>query len=105
MKKLTVYLMTALLSLTFIPTLSKAGTSTPVSVPASNPNEAAKAKVMLIRLDEIKVMDKSKLTSSEKKELRKEVRETKKYLKEHGQGVYLSVGAIILIVILLIILL
>ena len=98
--------MAAFLSLTFIPHQVKAGTEiVPTSMPAAKPVESAQAKVLLDRLNEINAMDKSKLTSSEKKELRKEVRLTKKQLKELGGGVYLSVGAIIIIVILLIILL
>jgi len=60
---------------------------------------------MLNRLDEIKAMDKSSLNSSEKKELRKEVREIKKELRSSGNGVYFSVGAIIIIILLLILLL
>jgi VIT1/CCC1 family predicted Fe2+/Mn2+ transporter len=43
-------------------------------------------------------MDKSSLNSSEKKELRKEVREIKSELKASGNGVYFSVGAIIIII-------
>ena len=50
-------------------------------------------------------MDKSNLNSSEKKELRKEVKAIKKTLKSTGNGVYLSIGAIIIIILLLILLL
>jgi hypothetical protein len=50
-------------------------------------------------------MDKTKLNASEKKNLRKELKATKNRLKEISGGVYISVGAVILIVILLIILL
>lgn len=66
--------------------------------------EAAKAKVWLSRLDEINAMDKSNLSRSEKRTLRKEVRVIEKNLNSSG-GVYLSVGAIIIIILLLIILL
>ncbi|MEO9098844.1 MAG: hypothetical protein ABI267_00885 [Ginsengibacter sp.] len=55
------------------------------------------------RLIEIKNMDKSNLTTSEKKELRKEVKKMKK--DRNRNGIYLSVGAVIIIVLLLIILL
>ena len=65
----------------------------------------AAAQSMLQRLHEIKDMDKSSLTSTEKKELRKEVKNIKKELKANSKGVYLSVGAIIIIVLLLILLL
>lgn len=56
------------------------------------------------RLEEIKGLDKRELSSSEKKSLRREVREIKKELAASG-GVYLSIGAILLIALLLILLL
>jgi hypothetical protein len=50
-------------------------------------------------------MDMTELKASEKKNLRKEVRSIKRELREVSGGVYLSVGAILLIALLLIILL
>jgi hypothetical protein len=50
-------------------------------------------------------MNKSELKSAEKKSLRKEVKSINHRLREIGGGVYISVGALILIVILLVILL
>ena len=74
--------------------------------PTENPKEVpAEVKTMLNRLNEIKEMDKSDLSSSEKKELRTEVKTIKKNLKASGHGIYLSVGAIIIIILLLILLL
>ena len=71
-----------------------------------NPKEIpAEVKTMLNRLEEIKKMDKSELTRVEKKELRAEVKGIKKTLKASGNGIYLSVGAIIIIILLLILLL
>jgi hypothetical protein len=61
------------------------------------------AKQIENRLVEIRNMDKTNLTSVEKKELRKEVKDLKKQAKSNG--IYLSVGAIIIIVLLLILLL
>ncbi|WAC41364.1 hypothetical protein [Pedobacter sp. SL55] len=60
---------------------------------------------IISRVDEIKAMDKSKLTREEKKELRKELREMKKKANSMSGGVYLSVGAIIIIILLLILIL
>ena len=77
----------------------------PTTVTNTTKEMPAEVKVMLSRLEEIKKMDKSELSSSEKKSLRKEVRAIKTNLKASGNGVYLSVGAIIIIVLLLIILL
>jgi hypothetical protein len=57
------------------------------------------------RLDEIKKMDKSALNRIEKKALRKEVRAINTNLRSTGNGVYLSIGAIVIIILLLILLL
>jgi cytoplasmic iron level regulating protein YaaA (DUF328/UPF0246 family) len=65
----------------------------------------AEVKLMLDRLAEIKKMDKTGLSRIEKKELRKEVKGIKKSLKASGNGVYLSIGAIVIIILLLILLL
>jgi hypothetical protein len=56
------------------------------------------------RLEEIKAIDKSTLSKHEKKALRGEVRAIKKEMKVISGGVYLSVGAILLIALLLILL-
>jgi len=109
MKKIALCLMAAVLSLTFIPLEANAS---PKVVPSSavdpnpvSPAEAAKANELLLRLNEIKTLDKSNLGSPEKKELRKEVRSINSELKSIGSGVYLSGAAVILIVVLLIVLL
>ncbi len=60
---------------------------------------------LLTRLNEIKNIDKSTLSKTEKKELKVELRDIKKEMKSSTNGVYLSVGAIIIIILLLIILL
>lgn len=105
MKKLTFYLMMLIMSLIIIPTTSNAAEKSTTAA-TNNPKEMpAEVKVMLNRLEEIKAMDKSSLKSSEKKILRKEVRSIKETLRSTGNGVYLSVGAIIIIILLLILLL
>ncbi|MFV5701214.1 hypothetical protein [Flavobacterium sp. XS2P12] len=105
MKKVTVYLMMMVLSLSVIPTTIIAAEKNPTTV-SNNPKEVpAEVKVLLSRLDEIKMMDKSSMKSSEKKALRKEVRAIKSELASTGNGVYLSVGAIIIVILLLILLL
>jgi hypothetical protein len=105
MKKLIMCIVTASLLLTLNPVQSVAATkAAPTSVPATNA-DAEKVKLMETRLNEINAMDKSKLSSSEKRVLRKEVRVIKKDIQRAGGGVYLSVGALLLIIILLIVLL
>ena len=85
-------------------------TSTVVPAFAAEPvlpeqTEKAAAERTMNRIDEIRHMDRSQLTSSEKKELRKELRLLKKESKPRKNGIYLSVGALIVIGILLILLL
>lgn len=74
---------------------------------AASPVENTEARVAELqnRLEEIKAMDTKNLTREQKKALRVEVRTIKKEMKEISGGVYLSVGAIILIALLLILLL
>ncbi len=67
--------------------------------------QRAELNRIISRVDEIKAMDKSKLTIEEKKELRKELKEMKKKANSMSGGVYLSVGAIIIIILLLILIL
>ncbi|WP_418603705.1 hypothetical protein [Hwangdonia sp.] len=61
-------------------------------------------KSMIDRINEIKSMNKSSLTRAERKELRKEVRAMKKSVRASGNGIYISSGAIIIILLLIIIL-
>ena len=98
-------MMIIVLSLSILPTISSAKTTEPTSITNETKEVPAEVKVMYNRLEEIKAMDKSDLSSSDKKSLRKEVRAIKSNLRSSGNGVYLSIGAIIIIVLLLIILL
>ena len=101
--------MATCLSLTLIPLQSFASTTVePSSLVVTKPPEtaeSAEAKTLLLRLDKINSMDMSKLKSSEKKNMRKEVRSINRELRDIGGGVYVSAGALILILILLIVLL
>ncbi len=106
MKKLALYVMAASLSLTILPLSSNA--ANPDAVPGVVDREtpvSPDVNRMISRVNEIKEMDKSNLTSAEKKDLRKELRSLKHELKKTGKGVYLSIGAIIIIILLLILIL
>jgi hypothetical protein len=107
MKKIALcFIMALFLSLSFYPLQSYAAkNAAPSSLVVPKTAEATEAKTLLLRLDEIKAMNKSNLNSSEKKNLRKEVRSIKNHLRSISGGVYISVGALILIVLLLVILL
>jgi len=88
------------------PTFANA-TTTPITETPNTPNAESKkeAELLIKRLEEIKDMDKSNMSRTEKRALRKEVKDIKATLKSTGNGVYLSVGAIIIIILLLILLL
>ncbi|HMC01398.1 MAG TPA: hypothetical protein VKN14_10230 [Flavobacteriaceae bacterium] len=105
MKKTALGFMVMLMCLLAFPNNTLASES-----PYTNPTERTEEvpdeiKMMVDRVNEIKDMDKSNLTRSEKKELRKELRTIKKDLKKRaGKGIYISTGAIIIILLLIIIL-
>jgi GTP-dependent phosphoenolpyruvate carboxykinase len=109
MKKIACIVIAIFLSVTFYPGQSIATTENQkgdiTSVEISNPDDQAKVEMLELRLSEINEMDKSNLNWAERRELRKEVRSIKKQLNELGNGVYISVGAIIIIILLLVILL
>ena len=78
--------------------------------PAKYPTElsaeqAAQLERIKARVEQIRDMDKSNLTKSERQALRKELREMKNQARAVSGGVYLSVGAIIIIILLLILIL
>jgi hypothetical protein len=57
------------------------------------------------RLHEIKDMDRSNMTKEERKALREEVRSIRSDLTSSNQGVYLSFGALVIIILILILIL
>nr|WP_315151078.1 hypothetical protein [uncultured Flavobacterium sp.] len=105
MKNLRIYLMVLVLSLSLVPTTITASEKDPIEVTSKSKELPIEVKNMLNRLEEIKKMDKSNMSRLEKKELRKEVKTIKANLKATGNGVYLSIGAIVIIILLLILLL
>ncbi len=76
------------------------------TVKAATPTETPREHVERLerRLDEIKAIDKKQLSREEKKALRGEVKMLKKEMKAVSGGVYISVGAILLIALLIILL-
>ncbi len=106
MKKSILVAFVALLSAVFTPQITFA--SNPTEITAVDPGTKevpARVQFLLNRVDEIRAMDRSKLTRVERKELRKELREINTELKSTGNGIYLSIGAIIIIILLLILIL
>ncbi|QDH78419.1 hypothetical protein FKX85_04975 [Echinicola soli] len=67
-----------------------------------SPEEEARLTEINDRVEEIKAMDFSEMSKDEIKDVREELRGMKKEAKTMGGGVYLSVGAIIIILLILI---
>jgi hypothetical protein len=107
MKKIVIILFMTFLSSAFlmVPTAEASIKKPDATAPAPKPEEKAEARVLVSRLNEINSLDKSKLSSSEKKNLRKEVKTIKSRLKDISGGIYISGAALIVIIILLIVLL
>lgn len=103
MKKTVLCIMALCLSLTFHPLQSTASAN--VAPSSLVPSDSALAKVYLNRLIEIRDMDKSNLSSAEKRDLRKEVKSLKREIRSNNRGIYLSIGAVIIIILLLILIL
>ncbi len=106
MKKFTLSLLAVCMLATLLPTSLNAvheARENPMSSP--KPIAPTETTILMNRLEVIKEMDFKSMKGAEKKQLRKEVRTIKRSLKEANQGVYLSVGAIIIIALVLILLL
>jgi hypothetical protein len=80
-------------------------TTNPPKTTLTESEKAEKIASLTIRLEEIKASDKTNLNRAEKKALRNEVKSIKREVHRVDGGVYISLGAIIIIVLLLIILL
>ena len=95
--------MIALVSLMacMIPAASNAATTTPSDSLA----DSRIAAQITLRVHEIQDMDKTNLTASEKRGLKKELRDMKKQASGLDSRVYLSIGAIIIIILVLILIL
>ena len=103
MKK-TVFYLVIVIALSIVPNTALALEKNPMPIEKTPTEIPADVKTMLDRLEEIKNMDKSNLKPSERKELRKEVKDMKKKIRKSGNGIYISSGAIILILLILLIL-
>lgn len=102
MKKITLsLLLTCFLAVT--PFVSSARESHPsINGRAVAPADTAGLYKLETRIIEINTMDKSDLSFSEKRALRKEVREINGKMKAMGQYVYISLGTILIILLILI---
>jgi len=108
MKKLTLFAMIFGLLLLAIPIHLNAATLdlNPVAGDSTALAGAVLVNTLTIRLDEIALIEKAELRPAERKALRREVRSINKQLKAiKSGGIYISAGALILIIILIVVLL
>jgi len=90
----------------FLLFITTASSAIAIAPPSNNPETTESRTVYLQnRLAEIQSMNKRELSQLERRTLRREVKEIKKELATVSGGVYLTIGAIILIALLLILLL
>ena len=91
-----------LLTLGMTMTCYAASSSSESALPATI--ASTKEQQFLRRLEELKAMDPEKMTKPERKAAKKEVKQIKKAMRDYN-GVYLSFGALIIIILLLILIL
>ena len=71
-------------------------------VKTDNKLTAEEVAVMTARVEEIRDMDKSNMTTMEKRELKKELKAIKENVRKDGGVIYISVGTVLLIVLIII---
>ena len=82
---------------------SKAKTETAaVLTKTENKLSAEEVAVLTKRVDEIRGMDKSEMTSTEKRELRKELKGIKENVRKNGEVIYISGGTLLLIILIIV---
>lgn len=90
MNTLRVLIVTAIVLLTFLSTQTIASTGSGQRDSIGRATESDEARIILARLDEISVIDKSTLSPSEVKDLQKEVKASEKRMKRIRGGVFSS---------------
>ena len=68
-----------------------------ILLPSDSTQTIEFAKILLTRMDEINSMDKAKLSATELKKLKKELRGIKGDLKELDGGTYLPLGTLVIV--------
>lgn len=109
MKKIIYCLLVICITASFFPIQSNAAVNEKTSsLPATKPPEPVagmEVKALLKRVDVTNPLDKSTLRSNEKKNAQIEVREGRHHRDGRGGVVYVSVGAVVLVILLVVILL
>jgi len=104
MKKTKLMALVVFMALSATPLFAAATSSTAKTSATENSLTAEEVATLTARVEEIRDMDKSNLSATEKSELKSELKEIKKTMKSEPY-IYIGGGSLILILILLIILL
>jgi maltose-binding protein MalE len=107
MKKTILFALLTIFSLSAVPTFAAKSSTNTTTVPTATENKLTEEEISAYRarVEEIRGMDKSELTVSEKKELKSELKDIKETMRRDGTYFYIGGGTLVLIIILLIILL
>jgi len=102
MKKTIFFALLAIFSLSAVP--ASASKSTSVATETTTKLSAEEISTYRARVEEIREMDKSEMTSLEKKELKSELKEIKATMHRDGTFIYIGGSTLVIILILLLIL-
>ncbi|MEX2592822.1 MAG: hypothetical protein WD426_08605 [Anditalea sp.] len=104
MKKIAYFLSIMFLFTAIAPVMAKKGAEKDKEKLEITAEEQARLDEIERRVKEIKAMDFSEMSKDELKNVKVELKELNKEAKQNGGGIYLSVGAIIVILLVLILL-
>lgn len=104
MKKTIFFALLAIFSLSAAPTFASKNSTEATPAATENKLSAEAISNYRERVEEIRDMDKSEMTVSEKSELKNELKDIKKTMSKDGAYIYIGGGSILLILILLLIL-
>ena len=90
------------ITMAFAGGVKAASDNTAAVVKTENKLSAEEVASMTKRVEEIRSMDKSNLTSVEKRELRKEVKGIKENVRKNGEVIYISGGTLLLIILIIV---
>jgi len=76
--------------------------NTAVIAKTENKLSAEEVSRLTKRVEEIRDMDKSDMTATEKRELRKEVKGIKENVRKNGEVIYISGGTLLLIILIIV---
>jgi len=82
--------------------LKAASSNSAVLVKTENKLSAEEVNRLTKRVEEIRSIDKSELTVTERRELRKEVKGIKENVRKNGEVIYISGGTLLLIILIIV---